>query len=73
MIEISKEEFALWMDNPVTQAIFGAIKERKERALYMLTQGQAENQTNALRGMIMAYQDILDTRYEDERDRKSHV
>jgi hypothetical protein len=73
MIEVTKEEFVMWMEQPITQAILGAVQERKDNAIIYLLRVAPENETNFLRGMIQAYTDILDMRYEDESNWLSAV
>lgn len=67
---ITKEEFVQWLDNPVTNEIFGEIRSRINDATQELRQvaGLDSGRDRYLCGAITAYEDILDINYEGDSD-----
>lgn len=68
MLEITKEDWAQWRDNPVTRSFFGLIAQRREEAIEQLAFGNttSPSKQNILVGAVNAYTHILKTDYHEE-------
>ena len=67
-MNISKAEFIDWKNGLVTEAFFGAAKEREEdtKELLAMSAGLDPEQDNFLRGFIAAYREMRNFTVEDE-------
>lgn len=69
MLEITKEEWAVWKENPVTRRFFQMIADRREEAIQHLAYGHnsgSMSKQNIVVGAINAYTHILGTRFEED-------
>lgn len=67
-MEISKEDFALWKDHPITQAYFEACAERIEDAKEILCRsaGMDNANDNFYRGFVTAYLEMIEFRVDEQ-------
>ena len=64
---LTKSEFIQWMETPVTQVVFKNLKEKIQEAKDIIaykTESDPDGD-QLLRGMIRAWDDILDITYEE--------
>jgi len=67
-MQITKEQFVSWKEDPVTIAFFQASQERVEDAKDILANeaGKDPDNDNFFRGFIYAYNEMKDFRVETE-------
>lgn len=66
-MQVTKDEFLQWKDNPVTQEVFQIIRDRREEAKDVLAISAGEDPVNDrfYVGMIRALSEFLDISFED--------
>lgn len=70
--EITQEQFLEWEQNPVTKVFFEDIQQRKSDLEQYLGEGSFLQEQDPMKhasiskGRLDVYNDILDTRWEDE-------
>jgi len=64
---ITKEQFVIWKQDQVTQAVFESIKEQIEGIKEILADsaGTDDRADRYLTGMIKAFRNVLDTEVEE--------
>lgn len=64
---ITKDEFVQWLDTPVTNEVFGIIKERLQDATAVLVKnaGLDSRDDGFYCGMIHAFNEILNISYDE--------
>lgn len=78
-MDIKKQDFEQWLDNPVTEAVMAAIADIRDKAMEdwnlvswederMWRDGQAEYMRAACRSRAECAQDILNISFEEEDD-----
>jgi hypothetical protein len=69
-VEITKEYFEDWMNNPVTKEVLNIIKTIKENVLYSLTYNSIKESPEIfnLQGRLQLVSSILDISFEDVKD-----
>ena len=66
-MQIVKEEFLAWLDNPVTKEVFSVLKERKEEIANQLANGVCHDMTEYAFavGKCREIKDLLEMTYEE--------
>ena len=65
---MNKEEFGAWRTDPITEQVFGILREVRAHHVERLTSGQtvgAETDTAKTVGIIQAFDYLLNIDYED--------
>ena len=65
---MNQADFVDWKRHPVTQVVFGQLKERIQSLYEMLGDSAGQNpvQDSRFSGAIQAYRDMLNIEFEDE-------
>lgn len=67
MLELNKEQWAEWRNNPVTQHFFEVVKSKREEVIQRLAFGAVteEKQQDISLGAVGAYTHILNVEFEE--------
>jgi hypothetical protein len=75
MVDLTKEDWVQWLDNPVTKALFSMITERREEFIAQLAYGNvtSSRKQDITIGAINAYTHILGMRFEETNNDRPNL